>query len=77
VAAGRLLDRVLRASAIGIPILTEDKELVARWDRFGRPAVMPRYGATAFPALWWWDEPKAQKTGGKNEIGKNAGAKSR
>jgi microcin C transport system substrate-binding protein len=66
VAAGRLLDRVLRANAIGIPVLTEDKELVARWDRFARPAVMPRYGATAFPSLWWWDEAKAQKTGGKN-----------
>ncbi len=66
VAAGRLLDRVLRTSAIGIPIMTEDKELVARWDRFARPAVMPQYGATAFPAIWWWDEAKAQKTGGKN-----------
>jgi microcin C transport system substrate-binding protein len=71
-AAGRLLDRVLRASAIGIPIMTEDKELVARWDRFARPVVMPRYGATAFPAIWWWDEALAQKTGGKN-----AGATSR
>jgi microcin C transport system substrate-binding protein len=77
VAAGRLLDRVLRASAIGIPILTEDKELVARWDRFARPAVMPRYGATAFPAIWWWDGARAQKTGGKNAGTKNAGAASR
>jgi len=66
VAAGRLLDRVLRLNWIGVPILNEDKEYVARWDRFGRPAVMPRYGATAFPSIWWWDEEKAQRTGGRN-----------
>jgi microcin C transport system substrate-binding protein len=66
IAAGRLLDRVLRLNWIGVPILNEDKEYVARWDRFGRPAVMPRYGATAFPSIWWWDAEKAQKTGGRN-----------
>jgi microcin C transport system substrate-binding protein len=65
IAAGRLLDRVLRANVIGVPVLTEDKELTARWDRFSRPSVMPRYGGFAFPSLWWWDEAKARKTGGK------------
>ena len=65
IAAGRLLDRVLRVNQIGVPIMTEDKELVARWDRFGRPETMPQYGATAFPAIWWWDEEKAKKISGK------------
>jgi microcin C transport system substrate-binding protein len=65
IAAGRLLDRVLRTTTIGVPIMTEDKELVARWDRFGRPAAMPQYGATAFPTIWWWDEAKAKMITGK------------
>ncbi len=65
-AAGRLLDRVLQRMVIGIPVLTEDREFVAYWDRFGRPEAMPRYGATAFPSIWWWDAAKAEKTGGRN-----------
>jgi len=68
VAAGRLLDRALRDAVIGVPIMTEDQELVARWDRFGRPEPMPRYGATAFPSIWWWDERKAAKVGGRNAV---------
>jgi microcin C transport system substrate-binding protein len=66
VAAGRLLDRALRDAAIGVPIMTEDKEFAARWDRFGRPDPMPRYGAAAFPSIWWWDEAKAIRTGGRS-----------
>ncbi len=68
VAAGRLLDRLLRTEAIGVPIKTEDKELMARWNRFGRPQPMPRYGAAAFPSLWWWDEAKAAATGGRGAV---------
>jgi microcin C transport system substrate-binding protein len=66
IAAGRLLDRVLRQTVLGIPIMSEDKEFVARWDRFGRPASMPQYGAAAFPGIWWWDKSRAEKTGGRN-----------
>jgi microcin C transport system substrate-binding protein len=65
VAAGRLLDRMLRANFIGVPVMTEDKEFMAHWDRFGRPERMPRYGATAFPSIWWWDDGKAEKTAGR------------
>jgi microcin C transport system substrate-binding protein len=65
IAAGRLLDRVLRASHIGVPISVEDREFVARWNRFGRPATLPRYGGAAFPALWWWDKDLARRTGGQ------------
>jgi microcin C transport system substrate-binding protein len=60
-AAGRLLDRILRAQAIAVLIGDEDKEYLARWNRFGRPEPMPRYGGAAFPSVWWWDEEKARK----------------
>ncbi len=63
VTAGRLLDRALRAKAVGALIGDEDKELTARWNRFGRPAKMPAYGGAAFPSVWWWDEAKAARTG--------------
>ena len=66
VASGRLLDRILRDMAFGVPIMNEDREFMARWDRFGRPPTMPRYGATAFPSIWWWDDGKAAKVGGRN-----------
>ncbi len=65
IAAGRLLDRVLRADYLSVLVSVEDKEYVARWDRFGRPDQMPRYGGAAFPALWWWDTTKAAKTGSR------------
>jgi microcin C transport system substrate-binding protein len=65
IAAGRLLDRYLRNTAIGVPISVEDKEYMAHWNRFGRPASLPRYGGAAFPAIWWWDEERAKKTGGR------------
>ncbi len=41
-AAGRLLDRALRDLSFGVPIMNEDREFMARWDRFGRPTTMPR-----------------------------------
>jgi microcin C transport system substrate-binding protein len=63
--AGRLLDRVLRAKAVGALVGEEDREFCAWWNRFGRPDTMPRYGAAAFPNLWWWDEAKARRTGGR------------
>jgi microcin C transport system substrate-binding protein len=65
VTAGQLLDRVLRAKAIAVLIGDEDKEYFASWNRFGRPATMPRYGGAAFPTVWWWDEAKAAATGGR------------
>lgn len=63
--AGRLLDRVLRAKAIAVPIGDEDKEYYVYWNRFGRPPIMPRFGAAAFPSVWWWDEAKARRTAGQ------------
>ncbi|MGL4241144.1 MAG: extracellular solute-binding protein [Beijerinckiaceae bacterium] len=63
--AGRLLDRALRAKAVGVLIGDEDKEYFAHWNRFGRPERMPVFGGAAFPALWWWDEAKAARTGAR------------
>ena len=63
VAATRALDRVLLAHNYVVPQWTYNKERTARWDRFARPVELPRYGASAFPTLWWYDEALATKTG--------------
>jgi microcin C transport system substrate-binding protein len=52
VAAGRALDRALRASHIAIPINVESREYVAWQDRIAPPARMPAYAASGFPELW-------------------------
>ena len=44
-----------------VPQWTYGKQRTARWDRFGRPDNMPKYGAAAFPTIWWWDADKAAK----------------
>ncbi len=61
VAATRALDRVLLWNFYVVPQWTYGKVRSARWDRFGRPQNMPKYGLAAFPAIWWWDEDKAAK----------------
>ena len=63
VAATKALDRVLLWHHFGVPQWTYGKTRTARWDRFGRPAEMPRYGMSAFPDIWWFDAEKAGKTG--------------
>jgi microcin C transport system substrate-binding protein len=63
VAATRALDRVLLWNHYVVPQFTYDKSRTARWDRFSRPDPLPKYGASAFPTVWWWDAEKAAKTG--------------
>jgi microcin C transport system substrate-binding protein len=65
IAATHALDRVLLWNHYVVPQFTYDKERTARWDRFGHPDPMPKYGMAAFPSLWWWDEAKAAKTGSR------------
>jgi microcin C transport system substrate-binding protein len=65
VAATRALDRVLLWNHYVVPQWAYGKLRTARWNRFGRPDPLPRYGISAFPALWWWDAEKAAKTGGR------------
>jgi len=61
VAATHALDRVLLWNFYVVPQWTYGKVRTARWDRFSRPSTMPKYGATAFPTIWWWDADKAAK----------------
>ena len=61
VAATKALDRVLLWNFYVVPQWTYGKQRTARWDRFGRPASMPKYGLSAFPTIWWWDKDKAAK----------------
>jgi microcin C transport system substrate-binding protein len=65
VAATHALDRVLLWNHYVVPQWTYGKVRTARWDRFGHPEVLPKYGQGAFPTVWWWDPAKAAKTGGR------------
>ncbi|WP_398472698.1 extracellular solute-binding protein [Tardiphaga sp.] len=66
VAATKALDRVLLWNNFVVPQFTYSKARTARWDRFGRPAELPKYGQSGFPSIWWWDAEKAAKTGGRS-----------
>jgi microcin C transport system substrate-binding protein len=61
VAATRALDRVLLWNNYVVPQWSYRSLRTARWDRFGRPEVMPTYGQSAFPSIWWWDAKRAAK----------------
>ncbi len=61
VAATKALDRVLLWNHYVIPQWNYPKLRTARWDRFGRPAELPKYGLSGFPAIWWFDADKAAK----------------
>ncbi len=65
VAATKALDRILLWNHYVVPQWAYGKLRVARWDRFGHPDHLPKYGLSGFPALWWWDEAKAAKAGGR------------
>jgi len=66
VAATKALDRVLLWHHYVVPQWTYGKVRTARWDRFGHPDPLPKYGTSAFPTVWWWDEAKAAKVGGRS-----------
>jgi len=61
VAATKAMDRVLLWNHYVVPQWTYGKVRSARWDRFGRPDPLPKYGASAFPTVWWWDAERAAK----------------
>jgi microcin C transport system substrate-binding protein len=64
-AATKALDRVLLWNHFVVPQWTYGKQRTARWDRFGRPAELPKYAAAAFPTVWWWDAERARKIGAR------------
>lgn len=61
VAATKALDRVLLWNHYVVPQWNYPKVRTARWDRFGRPAELPKYGQSGFPAIWWYDSDRAAK----------------
>jgi len=61
VAATHALDRVLLWNFYVVPQWTYGKVRSARWDRFGHPETLPKYGLSGFPSIWWWDAQKAAK----------------
>lgn len=63
VAATHALDRVLLAHHFVVPQWTSGTQRTVRWNRFSRPEVMPAYGASAFPTIWWYDMEKVAQTG--------------
>ncbi|HTC02743.1 MAG TPA: extracellular solute-binding protein, partial [Xanthobacteraceae bacterium] len=66
VTAARALDRILLWNHYVVPQWNYNKMRTARWDRFGHPEPMPKYGITAFPTVWWWDADKAAKVGSRS-----------
>lgn len=63
IAATRALDRVLLWNHYVVPQWNYPKVRTARWDRFGRPDELPKYGQSAFPFIWWYDAEKAARIG--------------
>lgn len=52
VAATKALDRVLLAHHYVVPLYYKKDATIAYWDKFGRPAELPKY-AIGFPDIWW------------------------
>ena len=63
IAATRALDRVLLWNHYVVPQWNYPKVRTARWDRFGRPAELPKYGLSGFPTIWWYEADKAARLG--------------
>ncbi|MBR1128743.1 extracellular solute-binding protein [Bradyrhizobium iriomotense] len=66
VAATKALDRVLLWNHYVVPQWTYTKIRTARWDRFGRPSELPKYGQSGFPFIWWYDADKAARIAKKS-----------
>ena len=64
VAATKALDRVLLWNHYVVPQWTYQKLRTARWDRYGHPRMMPKYGVSAFPTIWWRDSQRVAKSDG-------------
>ena len=62
-AATQALDRVLLWNHYVVPQWSYDKLRTARWDKFGHLELMPKYGISAFPTIWWWDARRVAKLG--------------
>jgi microcin C transport system substrate-binding protein len=63
--AGRALDRVLRAEHFWVPNWHKGSYWIAYWDKFGRPAIKPKYDRGIIDT-WWYDPAKAEKLASGN-----------
>jgi microcin C transport system substrate-binding protein len=63
--AGRALDRVLRAEQFWVPNWHKGSHWIAYWDKFGRPAIKPKYDRGIIDT-WWYDAAKAEKLASGN-----------
>jgi len=59
--ATKALDRVLLWNHFVVPMWHIPYDRTARWNRFGHPENLPDF-SNGFPAIWWWDDEKAQQT---------------
>lgn len=64
VAATRAVDRVLRAGHYWVPHWYKGSHNIVYWDRFGFPAVKPKYERGALET-WWYDAEKDAKLSAK------------
>ncbi|MCL2469112.1 MAG: extracellular solute-binding protein [Alphaproteobacteria bacterium] len=60
ITATRALDRVLLWGHYVIPHWNSRFYRIAYWDKFGQPALAPKYGLD-ITSLWWFDQNKVQK----------------
>jgi microcin C transport system substrate-binding protein len=60
VGATHALDRVLLANNFVVPQWYSKVDRYVYWDRFGRPAQLPKFDF-GFPSLWWFDKAKAER----------------
>ncbi len=69
IADTRAIDRVLRAGHYWVPHWYKASHNIAYWDKFSRPATMPKYDPGILDT-WWYDSNKAgalaAKTSGKS-----------
>ena len=63
--AGRALDRVLRAEHFWVPNWHKGSYWIAHWDKFGWPAIKPKYDR-GIVDTWWYDEAKAARIANGN-----------
>ena len=72
--ATRALDRVLRAGHYWVPHWYKAAHHVAHWDKFGRPAVKPRYerGITAYLVVRCRKGCKAARPTDVDQVSKQA-----
>ena len=69
VARTRALDRALLWGHYIIPNFHIAVHRIAAWDKFGRPAIGPKY-ATGYPDTWWLDPAKAAALRGRMASGR-------